>query len=123
MRDDVPFIIGGNTGADSQPQVQLQQLMASVDFGMSAQEAINNPRWIARSWVPSTYPHQVANDLQLEPSFPQEVVTDLSNRGHIIQIGSINLGNGGMIKLSEDRESATVGYETRFTTASAEMLS
>lgn len=122
LREEVPFIIGGNTGADSQPQVQLQQLMAAVDFGMSAQEAVNHPRWIVRSWVPSTYPHQVANDLQLEPSFPQSVVTDLSNRGHIIQIGSINLGNGGMIKLSEDRETASVGYETRFSTASAEIL-
>lgn len=122
LRDDVPFIVGGNTGADSQPQVQLQQLMAAVDFGMSAQEAINNPRWIARAWRSSTYPHQVANDLQLEASFPQSVVTDLTNRGHNIYIGSINLGNGGMIKLSEDRGAATVGSEPRFTTSSSLVL-
>lgn len=122
MRDDVPFIVAGNTGADSQPQVQLQQMMAAIDFGMSAQEAINNPRWIANSWVPSTYPHQVANNLQLEASFPQSLVTEMSNRGHIVEIGSINLGNGGMIKLDADRQSATVGSENRFTTASAELL-
>ncbi len=122
MRDDVPLLVGGNTGADSQPQVQVQQLMAAIDFGMTAQEAINNPRWIAKSWVPSVHPHQVANSVQLEAAFPQELVNELSNRGHIVEIGSINLGNGGMIKLADDRQSATVGAETRFTTASAEVL-
>lgn len=122
MRDGVPFIVGGNTGADSQPQVQLQQLMAAIDFGMTAQEAINNPRWIAKSWVPSTYPHQVANSIQLEASFPQSLITELGNRGHIVEIGSINLGNGGMIKFDEERQSATVGSEPRFSTASAEIL-
>lgn len=122
MRDDVPYIVGGNTGADSQAQVQLQQVMAAVDFGMSAQEAITHPRWIARSWVPSTYPHQVANDLQLEASFPQSAVTGLANLGHNVYTGSINLGNGGMIKFSDDRQTATVGSEPRFTTASSEIL-
>lgn len=122
LRDDVPFIAGGNTGADSQPQVQLQQLMAAIDFGMSAEEAIAHPRWISRSWVPSTFPHEVANNLQLEPSFPQEVVTELMDRGHVIEIGSLNLGNGGMIKFDADRRSATVGAEPRFSTSSAEIV-
>lgn len=122
LRDDEPFIVGGNTGADSQPQVQLQHVMAAIDFGMSAQEAMNNPRWIVRSFVPSVYPHNVANDLQMEASFPQEVVSGLQNRGHIVEIGGINLGNGGMIKFAEERESATVGYEIRFSTASAMIL-
>lgn len=122
FRDDQPFIVSGNTGADSQPQVQLQQLMAAIDFGMSAQEAMANPRWISRAWVPSTYPHQVANNVQLEASFPQSLVTELSNRGHLIEIGSVNLGNGGMIKLDADRQSASVGSEPRFSTASSEVL-
>ena len=122
MRDDAPFIVGGNTGADSQPQVQLQQLMAAIDFGMSAQEAIANPRWIARSWVPSTYPHEVANDLQLEASFPQSSVNGLANLGHNVYIGGINLGNGGMIKFDAGRESVSVGSEPRFTTAGSTIL-
>lgn len=121
-RDDVPFVVAGNTGADSQPQVQLQQLMAAIDFGMSAQEAINNPRWIAKSWVPSVYPHNVENSVQLEASFPQSLITEMGNRGHIVEIGSINLGNGGMIKLDADRRTATVGSEPRFTTASSQVL-
>jgi gamma-glutamyltranspeptidase/glutathione hydrolase len=122
LRNERPFVIGGSTGVDTQPQAQLQQLMSAIDFGMSAQEAISLPRWVSTAFEASTVPYQVGNTLQLQYGFPDAVIADLQGRGHDIVIGTGVFGSGGMIKLSDDSTSASVGVELGTSMSSGRIL-
>jgi gamma-glutamyltranspeptidase/glutathione hydrolase len=122
LRNGVPWVIGGNTGVDTQPQVQLQQLMAAIDFSSPPQQAINQGRWVTTAFPDSRIPATVLNTLQMEDRMPPALVTDLEGRGHKVDVGNGIFGTGGMIKLSEDRASAEVGVDLRFSTAWGEVL-
>lgn len=122
LRDDRPFVLGGNTGVDTQPQAQLQQLMSAIDFGLSAQDAISRPRWVSTAFEASTVPYQVGNTLQLQEGFPQEVIADLQARGHEIVVGSGVFGSGGMIKLNDDGTAAEIGVELRTSMSNGQIL-
>ncbi len=87
-RDGAPYIAGGNTGADFQPQGQLQQLMSIVDFGLSAQEAIDLPRFDVRTFPSTIYPYNVRNQLLVESGFPDHVRDALATRGHTVRTGT-----------------------------------
>jgi gamma-glutamyltranspeptidase/glutathione hydrolase len=122
LRNGRPFVLGGNTGVDTQPQAQLQQLMSAIDFGLSAQEAISLPRWVSTAFRASTFPYEIGNTLQMQEGFPQSVIDDLWGRGHEIVVGSGVFGSGGMIKLSEDGTSADIGVELRTSMSNGKVL-
>lgn len=61
----------GVTGGHFQPAGQLQVLSNIVDYGMSVQQAIEQPRMFARGDV-----------LELERTVPEEVWSGLRKRGH-----------------------------------------
>lgn len=88
MRDGRPFVLGGVTGADFQPQGQLQQVMAILDFGMTAQQAVDMPRFDVRSFPTTFFPYNVQNRLLFENGFPQATQNALANRGHNVGIGT-----------------------------------
>ncbi|MCC6705522.1 MAG: gamma-glutamyltransferase [Thermomicrobiales bacterium] len=117
LRDGVPWVIGGNTGVDAQPQVQLQQMMAAIDFSETPQQAIDRARWVTTAMPNSVIPSAVRNTLQCENPFPESVIAELEERGHDVEVGTGIFGSGGMIKFSEDRTSAEVGVDKRFSTS------
>ena len=88
MRDGRPYVLGGVTGADFQPQGQLQQVMAILDFGMTAQQAVDMPRFDVRSFPTTFFPYNVQNRLLFESGFPQGTQNALANRGHNVGIGT-----------------------------------
>ncbi len=122
LRDGRPYVLGGNTGVDTQPQAQLQQLMHAIDFGLSAQEAISMPRWVTTALRASTVPHQVGNTLQLQDGFPGATVAELRNRGHQIEVGTGVFGSGGMIAVNEDGTVADIGVELRTSASSGQVV-
>jgi len=71
-----PVAVGpfGVMGAYMQPQGQLQVLMNMLDFGMSPQEALNEPRW---QWFGD-------KTVGLEEGFGSEVFDALTVKGHDI---------------------------------------
>lgn len=86
LRDEQVYIAGGNTGADFQPQGQLQQLVNIVDFGMSAQEAVDAPRFQPQAFAATNYPFAVENRLALEEDrYEQSVFEDLRRRGQDVE--------------------------------------
>ncbi len=86
LREGTPYIAGGNTGADFQPQGQLQQFMHIVEFGMHPQDAVDMPRFQPQAFAATNYPFAVQTRLALEQDrFSQEVWDSLEARGQRVE--------------------------------------
>lgn len=122
LRDGQPFILGGNTGVDTQPQGQLQQVMSVVEFGLGAQAAIDKPRFVSTAWPAGSYPWEVANQLQLEGGFPESTIQALVAKGHAVVIGQGVFGSANMIVVAADGGGADVGAESRNGVAAGQVV-
>lgn len=114
LRDGVPWMIGGNTGADFQPQGQLQQFISVVEFGLSAQQAVDLPRFEPQAFAATLTPWAIQNRLRLEPGgFSEAVQSQLAERGQNIQSGG-TIGAANMI-LIEDHATGDIeaAWESR----------
>ncbi|MFN3188530.1 MAG: gamma-glutamyltransferase family protein [Candidatus Paceibacteria bacterium] len=116
------YILGGNTGADTQSQAQVQQFVNIVEFDMTAAEAIAAPRFISTAFPATTYPHSYTNLLRVESSMPSSLVTALRQKGHEVQVGGTGYGTANVIILSEDGEDADVAAEPRINVASGRTI-
>ncbi|SDQ39021.1 gamma-glutamyltransferase family protein [Natronobacterium texcoconense] len=110
-RDGDPYVLGGNTGVDTQPQGQTQQFVTVAEFGLGAQEAIDSPRFETTAFPSTQYPYDVGNTLEMEREFPDEVVDELEQRGHDVDVGG-SYGTANMIVVGEDG-TLEVGAESR----------
>ena len=114
MRDGEPYIVGGNTGADFQPQGQLQQFIWVVEFGMSANESIAQPRFTPQAFAGTIYPFDIRNRLGLEAGrYSEEVREELAEFGQNVEDGGI-FGSANMIIIN-DHEAGDIdaGWESR----------
>jgi gamma-glutamyltranspeptidase / glutathione hydrolase len=107
------FMLGGNTGADTQSQGQAQQFVSVVEFNMTALEAVTRPRFISTAFPSTVYSYQVRNTLQVEQGFPSDVLEDLRNRGHNLSIGQGTWGSANMIIVKDGGQDADIGAEPR----------
>ncbi|GAC1415841.1 MAG: oxamate amidohydrolase [Burkholderiaceae bacterium] len=74
-------IVFGTMGGDGQPQTQAAVFTRHVTFGQSLQTAVTAPRWLlGRTWG------QNSDSLKLEDRFSQQVINDLKQRGHAVEI-------------------------------------
>jgi gamma-glutamyltranspeptidase/glutathione hydrolase len=122
LRNGRLYVLGGNTGVDTQPQAQLQQLMSAIDFDLDAQGAINLPRFVSTAFPATNYPWEVGNTLQLEEGFPDETIAELEARGHEIVVGEGIFGSAGMIIVDEDGTDAEFGAEPRISTSFGKVI-
>ncbi|MFW6252526.1 MAG: gamma-glutamyltransferase family protein, partial [bacterium] len=112
LRDGRPYILGGNTGNDMQPQGQVQQFVSVVDFGATAQEAVDRPRFESRTFPQGIPPYTVHNDLRFEDGFDEAVIRELESRGHTIGEG-ILAGAAAMIVIDHETKTVEAAAETR----------
>lgn len=119
LRDGRPYLLGGNTGIDTQPQGQLQQFMSVVDFGLSPTQAITRPRFVSTAFPASTFPYAANNVLDVESSLPQSTIDGLRARGHEVVVGQGIFGTASMLEISPDGLSAEAAAEPRNDTASS----
>jgi gamma-glutamyltranspeptidase/glutathione hydrolase len=117
-----PWILGGNTGADTQPQGQTQQFMSVVEFGLSAQEAIDRPRWITTAFPSGTYEWEVGNQLRVQDGFYGPLLSALRNRGHDVIEGEGTFGSASMVIINEDGTDAEFGTEPSQEMSSGEVI-
>ena len=122
LRNGRPYVLGGNTGVDTQPQAQLQQVMSAINFEMGAQGAINLPRFVSTAFPATSNPWEVGNTLQLEEGFPDETIAELEARGHQIVVGEGIFGSAGMIIVEEDGTDAEFGAEPRISTSFGQVI-
>lgn len=81
LRNGRPWVVLGTMGGHSQPVIHLQLIMGLVDFGFSAQETIEAPRWVSRR-----EPGDSGETVYLEPALAERVATELARRGHRIEV-------------------------------------
>ena len=67
-------------GADGQPQIHLQAYVATIDFGLDIQQAVEMPRWLSGRFSLGE-PRDLLN---IEGRFPAATVAELERRGHVV---------------------------------------
>lgn len=86
LQDGHLFMVFGTPGGDTQPQAMLQVFVDVVDFGMDLQTAIERERVATSSFPSSFWPHACSPGLvSVDPGFKEDVIEELSRRGHRIQ--------------------------------------
>jgi gamma-glutamyltranspeptidase/glutathione hydrolase len=122
LRNGRPYLLGGNTGVDTQPQGQLQQVVNVVEFGLRAQEAIDAPRFVSAAFPAGSHPWEAQNQLQMENGFPERLVQGLIAKGHDVVVGAGIFGTANMIVVNADGTDAEVGAESRSATATGSVV-
>ncbi|MDB5963273.1 MAG: gamma-glutamyltransferase [Massilia sp.] len=78
---DGRVMVYGTMGGDGQPQTQAAVFTRHVVFGQPLQTAVTAPRWLlGRTWG------QSSDSLKLEGRWPAEIVDELKQRGHEIDM-------------------------------------
>jgi gamma-glutamyltranspeptidase/glutathione hydrolase len=76
-------------GGDQQDQALLQVLFASVEYGLDAQSAVENPRFQSEHLVSSFDNHDMKPGvLGLDERLPAAVFQELQKRGHKVEVKS-----------------------------------
>jgi len=100
FREGRPVAAISVAGGDQQDQVTLQLLLNHLEFGLKPAEAVTVPRFVTDHLVGSfnqTKPE--LGSLKLYPAFPQQVVSELKQRGHVVTTSRPPLGHPVMLVL------------------------
>jgi gamma-glutamyltranspeptidase/glutathione hydrolase len=99
----MPF---GAPGGDLQPQGMLQVFLNHAVFGMSAQEAVEAPRFVTHSFPGSFEPHPYhPGRLDLETGIGSATGDALAALGHRVQwLPELSIGTAGVCAIVADRE-------------------
>jgi gamma-glutamyltranspeptidase/glutathione hydrolase len=81
FRDGKPWQVLGCMGADGQPQIHLQAYVGLIDSGLSAQQAVEAPRWLSGRFGLG----EVRDLLHIEARFAPATIAELERRGHKVQ--------------------------------------
>jgi gamma-glutamyltranspeptidase / glutathione hydrolase len=90
LKDGNPFLVFGTPGADTQPQTQLQFFLNIVEFGMTVQQALEEPAVISNSFRDSYYPHAVLGKLLTPALLAKDVRDALAARGHQLDVRDVH---------------------------------
>ena len=114
MRDDRPYLVGGTPGGDNQIGWNAQVITNVLDHGMSAQEAVEAPRWTS---TPGTDPHSVDDPfvLELEGGMSAADIESLKGRGHDVAVhpGRVFGGSAKLIVIDPATGVRTAGSDPR----------
>jgi gamma-glutamyltranspeptidase/glutathione hydrolase len=77
LKDNVPYIVVGTPGGTTIPTSVFQTLVNIIDFGMSAEDAVYQPKF-HHQWLPDT--------LEVEKGFPDSISTGLQKMGYTIHM-------------------------------------
>jgi gamma-glutamyltranspeptidase/glutathione hydrolase len=103
----MPF---GAPGGDLQPQGMLQVFLNHVVFGMSAQEAVEAPRFVTHSFPGSFEPHPYhPGRLDVEEGVGRRTGEALEALGHRVQwLPDRSLGTAGVCAIVADRDAGVL---------------
>ena len=86
LKDGKPYMAFGTPGADTQPQAQLQFFLNVVEFGMTVQQALEQPYIVTTGFKSSYYPHSADGTLQIPQDVPEHVRNELAAMGHKLDL-------------------------------------
>jgi gamma-glutamyltranspeptidase/glutathione hydrolase len=110
LKDGKPFIVVGTPGGTTIPTSVFQTIVNIIDFGMSADDAVNKPKF-HHQWLP--------DQIDVERSFPEATRIALQKMGYTIkERGSIGrtevikkIPGDGMEAVADKRgDDAAAGY-------------
>jgi gamma-glutamyltranspeptidase/glutathione hydrolase len=81
FRGDRLWQVFGCMGADGQPQIHLQAYIATIDFGLNPQQAVEMPRWLSGRFALG----EPRDLLHIEGRYPPETIAELEDRGHLVE--------------------------------------
>ncbi len=114
MREGRPYLVGGTPGGDRQIAWNAQVITNVLDHGMSAQEAVEAPRWAS---TPGTDPHNVEDPfvLELEGGMSDGDIESLRGMGHdvLAQSGRAYGGSAKLIVIDPATQVRTAGSDPR----------
>jgi gamma-glutamyltranspeptidase/glutathione hydrolase len=76
LKDNVPVIVAGTPGGTTIPTSVFQTLLNIIEFGMTTEEAVNQPKF-HHQWLP--------DEVDLETGFPSAVSMQLQKMGYTIK--------------------------------------
>lgn len=80
FKNDRPYILYGTQGGEGQPQTQTAVITRMIDYKMSPQQAISEPRFVwGRTWGADT------QELKMESRISQTVSEKLEKAGHVVK--------------------------------------
>jgi gamma-glutamyltranspeptidase len=89
LKDGMPVVAFGTPGADTQPQTQLQFFLNFIEFGMTVQQALEQPTVISNSFRNSYHPHAVEGMLLTPTMLPAHVKEGLAALGHKLDLRDV----------------------------------
>ena len=89
LKDGKPYMAFGTPGADTQPQAQLQFFLNVAEFGMTVQQALEQPSIVSTGFKSSYYPHAAEGTLQIPALIPKPVLDELASMGHKLDIRTV----------------------------------
>src|SRR5678816_1680106 len=76
LKNNQPFMVVGTPGGTTIITSVLQSIIDVIDFGMSADDAVNKPKF-HHQWLP--------DQIDVEPAFPVSVRKELEAMGYTIK--------------------------------------
>ena len=114
MREGRPYLVGGTPGGDNQIGWNAQVITNVLDHGMSAQEAVEAPRWTS---TPGTDPHSIDDPfvLELEAGMSPSDIESLKGKGHdvVVHPGRVFGGSAKLITIDPATGVRTAGSDPR----------
>ncbi len=89
LKDGLPVVSFGTPGADTQPQTQLQFFLNFIEFGMTVQQALEQPTVISNSFRSSYHPHAIEGMLLTPMMLPAHVKDGLAALGHKLDLRDV----------------------------------
>jgi gamma-glutamyltranspeptidase/glutathione hydrolase len=104
------FMPFGTPGGDSQCTSMVQMFLNIVEFGMSVQEAIEQPRFVPWNFPNSFWPHPYTpGRLDLEGRIAEGTAAELSRRGHEVKVlDDWSPAMGALCAIVVDREAGVL---------------
>jgi gamma-glutamyltranspeptidase / glutathione hydrolase len=104
LKDGKPFLALSTPGGDNQDQALLQVLLNIIEFGMSAQEAVEAPRFQTEHFYSSFGNHEFTpGKLNLEGRIPKSTIDKMIALGHSVTVAGdwSNASAPTVIKISD----------------------
>lgn len=87
LKNGKPVMALSTPGGDNQDQALLQVLLNIIDFGMTAQEAVESPRFQTEHFYSSFAGHEFApGRVNIEGRVPKQTIDDLTMRGYKVNV-------------------------------------
>ena len=93
LKNNDPYLVVGTPGGTTIPTSVFQTIVNIVDFGLSASDAVNKPKF-HHQWMP--------DEIFVEKDFPAGVADSLVKMGYTISSRG-NIGRTELIKIEKNK--------------------